>query len=79
MALTNYLLHSLICTTIFYGRGFGLYGHVERVGQFGIVLLIWAFQLGISPLWLKHFRFGPAEWLWRTLAYLKCQPMRLER
>ena len=78
MALTNYLLHSLICTTIFYGRGFGLFGQVERVGQLGIVLLIWAFQLIVSPLWLQRFRFGPAEWLWRSLSYRQRQPMRRE-
>ena len=77
MALTNYLLHSLICTTIFYGRGFGLYGQVERVGQIGIVFLIWTFQLIVSPLWLQHFRFGPAEWLWRSLTYSECQPLRM--
>lgn len=76
MALSNYLLHSLICTFIFYGYGLGLYGSVERVGQVGIVMGIWAFQLLISPLWLRHFRFGPAEWLWRTLSYGKLQPMR---
>lgn len=75
MALTNYLLHSLICTTIFYGRGFGLFGQVERVGQFGIVVAIWAFQLIVSPLWLQQFHFGPAEWLWRSLSYRQRQPM----
>jgi uncharacterized protein len=75
MALTNYLLHTLICTTIFYGRGLGLYGEVERVGQIGIVVAVWAFQLTASPLWLRYFRFGPAEWLWRSLTYGKRQPM----
>jgi len=77
MALTNYLLHSLICTFIFYGYGLGLYGSVDRVGQIGIVMAIWAFQLLASPLWLRHFRFGPAEWLWRTLSYGALQPMRI--
>ncbi len=76
MALTNYLLHSLICTTLFYGRGFGLFGQVERVGQFGIVVAIWTFQLIVSALWLQRYRFGPAEWLWRSLSYVKWQPMR---
>src|SRR5262249_44367374 len=69
MALTNYLMHTLICTTIFYGHGFALYGRVERVGQIEIVLAIWVFQLIVSPLWLRSFLFGPAEWLWRALAY----------
>jgi uncharacterized protein len=76
MALTNYLMHTLICTTLFYGRGFGLYGHVERVGQIAIVFAIWIFQLAISPVWLRHFHFGPAEWLWRRLTYLDRQPFR---
>lgn len=77
MALSNYLLHSLLCTFIFYGFGLGLYGSVERVGQMGIVVSIWALQLLISPLWLRHFRFGPMEWLWRTLSYGKVQPLRV--
>lgn len=79
MALTNYLLQTIICTTLFYGHGFGLYGRVERTGQFGIVLAIWAFQLIMSPLWLHWFRFGPFEWLWRTLTYWKLQPMMHRR
>jgi uncharacterized protein len=77
MALSNYLMHSIVCTTLFYGYGLGLFGQVNRTGLAAIVLAIWIFQLGISPIWLKHFRFGPAEWLWRSLTYWKLQPMRL--
>jgi uncharacterized protein len=69
MALTNYLLQSIICTTLFYGYGFGLFGKVARVGQIGIVFAIWVFQLVICPLWLRFFPYGPAEWLWRLLTY----------
>jgi len=76
MALTNYMMHTLICTTIFYGHGFGYFGQVSRVGQIFIVLAVWAFQIPFSVIWLRHFRFGPFEWLWRTLSYLKLQPMR---
>jgi uncharacterized protein len=76
MALTNYLMHTLICTTLFYGHGFGQFGKVERVGQIGIVFAIWAFQLAVSPLWLHYFRFGPAEWLWRAMTYWKLPPLR---
>ena len=76
MAFTNYLMQTVICTTIFYGHGFGLYGSVSRVGQAGIVLAVWVFQLIVSPLWLGRFRFGPAEWLWRSLTYMRRQPMR---
>jgi uncharacterized protein len=75
MALSNYLTHSIVCSTLFYGYGFGLYGHVPRIGLAGIVLTIWIAQLLISPIWLKHFRFGPAEWLWRSLTYGHPQPM----
>ena len=76
MALTNYLLQTLICTTLFYGHGFGLFGQIERTGQLLIVISIWLAQLIISPLWLRTYRFGPAEWLWRTLTYQTLQPMR---
>ena len=76
MAFTNYLLHSVICTTLFYGYGLGWYGHVERVGQFGVVLGVWAIQLVLSPLWLRAFRFGPGEWAWRSLTYGAMHPFR---
>ena len=75
-AFSNYILQTLICTTIFYGHGLGLFGEVERIGQMGIVVVIWAVQLAISMLWLRHFRFGPLEWLWRTLIYMRLQPFR---
>ena len=76
MAFTNYIMQTIICTTIFYGHGLGLFGSVERTGQATIVLAVWAFQLWLSPLWLRHFLFGPLEWTWRTLVYMKRQPMR---
>ena len=69
MALSNYLLQTLICTTIFYGHGFGLFGHVERAGQFAIVLAIWAFQLIASTLWLSRFAAGPVEWATRWFVF----------
>lgn len=76
MALTHYLLQTLICTTIFYGHGFGLFGKVQRIGQLFIVFGVWIIQLIVSPVWFNYFRFGPAEWLWRSLCYSKFQPMR---
>ncbi len=76
MALTNYLIHTLVFTTIFYGYGLGLFGHVDRFAQMGFVLGMWILQLIYSPIWLRHFRFGPAEWLWRSLTYRKKQPMK---
>jgi uncharacterized protein len=75
-ALSNYLLQTVICTTIFYGHGLGLYGSVDRVGQLGIVLGVWTVQLIASPLWLRRYRFGPAEWLWRSLTYGNRPPFR---
>lgn len=77
MALTNYLSHSLICTTLFYGYGFGLFGSINRAGLLGVVVAIWIFQLVVSPWWLRRFRFGPAEWVWRSLTYWRRQPMKL--
>ncbi len=70
LTLTNYLLHTLICSTLFYGHGFCLFGKVELTTQIIIFAVIWLLQLTISPLWLKHFRFGPAERLWRSQSYL---------
>jgi uncharacterized protein len=77
MAFTNYLMHSIILTTVFYGYGLGLYGQVPRLNQMGFVVAVIGLQLWISPIWLQHYRFGPAEWLWRSLTYWKRQPMRL--
>jgi uncharacterized protein len=74
MALTNYLMHSVICMIVFTGVGFGLFGKLERYELYYVVFAIWIFQLIVSPLWLSYFRFGPAEWLWRTLTYQKRQP-----
>ena len=69
MALTNYLLQSVICTTIFYGHGLGLFGRVDRAGQLAIVIGIWAFQLLASRAWLRYFSVGPVEWLTRWLVF----------
>lgn len=76
MALTNYLMHSVILTTVFYGYGLGLYGTVPRIWQMGFVVAVVGFQLWFSPIWLRNYRFGPVEWLWRSLTYWKRQPMR---
>lgn len=68
-ALSNYLFQTVVATTIFYGHGFGLFGQVSRVEQMGIVLFIWVVQVSVSVLWLQRFRYGPAEWVWRSLTY----------
>jgi uncharacterized protein len=70
MAFTNYLTQTLIMTSIFYGgRGLGLWGEVDRVGLWGIVVAVWLLQLIWSPLWLAKFQMGPFEWVWRRLSY----------
>ena len=76
MALSCYLLETIICTTIFYGHGLGLYGSVERTGQIAIVAAVWALLLALCPIWMQQFRFGPFEWAWRSLTYWKLQPLR---
>jgi len=76
-AFSNYLLQTLICTTIFYGYGLGLFGRLERIYLLGVVLAVWIFQLYISPIWLRRYRLGPAEWLWRSLTYRRRQPFRV--
>ena len=76
MAFTNYIMHSVIANFIFLGYGFAQFGKLQRYELYFIVLGIWIFQLIASPIWLKYFRFGPLEWMWRSLTYWKMQPMR---
>ncbi len=78
MALTCYLLQSIIATTIFYGHGWGRFGHFERWQQLWTVVAIWTFLLVFASIWLRSFRYGPFEWLWRSLTYLKWQPMTVQ-
>ena len=75
-AFSNYILQTVVCTTIFYGHGFGLFGQIERVGQAAVVVAVWAFQLIVSSIWLRYFLYGPLEWLWRSLVYLNRQEIR---
>jgi uncharacterized protein len=69
MAFTNYIMTSVICAIVFYGFGFGLFGELRRHQLYYVVGAIWIFQLIASPIWLKRYRFGPLEWLWRWLTY----------
>ena len=66
----------VIAGIIFFGFGFGLYGQLERYEMYYVVLGIWIFQLIVSPIWLAYFKYGPAEWLWRSLTYLSAQDFR---
>ena len=74
-AFTNYLLQTLVATTVFYGHGLGLFGSVSRAEALGMVVAFWVIQVLFSVLWLHVFRFGPVEWLWRTLTYGERQPL----
>lgn len=76
LALTNYLLQSIIATTIFYYYGFGLFGQTTRSERLVFVLAVFLAQVGFSAAWLRLFSFGPAEWLWRSATYLRLQPFR---
>ena len=76
MALSNYIAQSLIGVFLFFGIGFGLFGEVDRVIQLSIVFAIWALQLWWSKSWLDRHKFGPLEWVWRSLTYWQKQPMK---
>lgn len=77
MALTNYLAQSVICLFLFTGAGLGWFGELQRYQLYLVVFAIWAIELLWSPLWLANFRYGPMEWLWRSLTRWELQPMRL--
>jgi uncharacterized protein len=75
MPLTNYLSQSILCTFVFWGWGLGLYAKVAPPMMVLVVLGVWVMQLVWSPWWMARYRFGPAEWAWRSLTYWKQQPM----
>lgn len=76
MALTNYLLQSLICTGIFYGYGLGYFEQLSRAWQVPFVVALFLLQVLWSQAWMARFRMGPVEWLWRAATYLRLPPMR---
>ncbi|MBX3392290.1 MAG: DUF418 domain-containing protein [Phycisphaeraceae bacterium] len=71
MALTNYLMQSVIATFIFYWYGLGLFDQVSRVACVSMVLGIYLVQVLFSNVWMSFFLYGPMEWLWRLLTYLR--------
>lgn len=79
MALSNYLLQSVTATGLMYWYGLGWFGEVTRPVQLGLVAAIFVSQIIVSVIWLHYFRFGPVEWLWRSLTYAKRQPMVARR
>ena len=78
MALTTYLTQSIVCTILFYSYGFKLMGRLGYTGMFTITVVLFAVQMAVSVWWLKRYRFGPVEWLWRTLTYGRAPAMRVE-
>ena len=77
MALTIYLSGTLMFTTLFYGYGFGQFNLIGPTGVFVYAVLFFALQMAFCALWLKQFRYGPIEWVWRSLTYLKVQPLKV--
>src|SRR5690606_6921700 len=76
MALTNYILQSVVMTAIAYSWGLGLFGRVPRAAQIPLALTVWGGNLAFSVWWLGRFRFGPLKWLWRSITYRQPQPLR---
>ena len=79
MAFTNYLAQSLFVGLFFYGVGFGMFGKLQRFEIYYVVAVVWLLQIIWSHIWLRFFRFGPLEWLWRSLTYWKKQPFLKEK
>ena len=75
-AFTNYLGTSIVMLVLFHGWGVGLYGALGRTELYLVTLAAWALMLAWSKPWLERFRFGPLEWLWRCLTYLRVFPLR---
>jgi uncharacterized protein len=76
-ALSNYLLQSVVNTAVFYGWGLGLLGELSSFEQTVYLCALFALQVLASRWWLTHFRYGPVEWLWRSLTYLRWLPIRV--
>ncbi len=79
MALTIYLVQTLMFTTLFYGYGFGQVFMIGPAAVLAYAVVFFAIQILVANWWLKYFRFGPMEWLWRSLTYLKVQPIRIQQ
>jgi len=78
MALTNYLTQSLVYLFVLTGTGLSLIGHIGATLCLALSLVVFGVQVAFSGWWLRRHRFGPAEWLWRSLTYGQVQPMRLD-
>ncbi len=76
MALSNYIVQTLVMSFLFTSLGLSLYGQFDRAQLYGIMILVWTAQLTLSVAWLKRYKMGPLEWLWRILTYIKLIPNR---
>jgi uncharacterized protein len=74
-AFSCYIAQSILCVMVFNGFGFALWGELSRAELWIVVAGIWAVLLVGATVWLRWFRFGPLEWVWRSLAYRRAQPM----
>jgi len=79
LALSNYLLQTVVTTFLMYWWGLGWFGDLTRPSQIVLVLTIYGLQIPLSVVWLRVFTIGPMEWIWRSLTYLSPQPMRRAR
>ncbi len=77
-ALSCYLLTSTLCTAVFFGHRLSLFGKLDRGEQLLVVAAVWVLLLSIAPAWFRHYRMGPAEWLWRWGVYGQRPPLRRE-
>jgi uncharacterized protein len=76
MAFTNYLVQSVVFGWLFYGYGLGLFDRLGAASALAIGVVVYVVQVLFNGWWLKRYRFGPMEWLWRTLMYGQWQPMK---
>jgi uncharacterized protein len=79
MALTNYLLQSVVGTTLYYGYGLNFQTKMGNLPGLLLAMVVFSLQILLSNWWLRAFQFGPCEWLWRSLTYLKFQPMKISQ
>lgn len=77
MALSNYILQSVVGLFLFSSVGFGMYERFSPSSTLGIAVLVFLFQIVLSGIWLSFFRFGPLEWVWRCLTYKKIFSLKI--
>jgi uncharacterized protein len=76
MALSNYLMQSIIVAFLFYGFGLAQFNQLSRMEIMMVIVVVWIIQVTASVYWMRRFHYGPFEWLWRSLSYWEAQPFR---